>query len=151
MATANELIESQSEGAQIFHGEAVCKEKIAEVLEEFSLLACLLRLKEITEFGFNRSSGFIWLKQKNKTEHKFKKIGQTILYDVEITVFVKPRHMKKLTGVKTKGLLLPMAICEIVIGSPSDDKVKFVTSTGLYRAHPMSALLEAEDESVLYK
>ncbi|XP_073128665.1 uncharacterized protein [Henckelia pumila] len=143
MATSNELIEAERKlGAEIFHGEAVCKEKMGQILEEYSLPASILPLKELMELGFNRSNGFFWLKQKQKTEHKFKKIGDTILYDVEVTAFVEQRRMTKLTGVKTKARLIPMTICEMIVGSPSHDKVKIVTSSGLYRVHPISALME---------
>ncbi|KZV51045.1 hypothetical protein F511_01837 [Dorcoceras hygrometricum] len=144
MSKVDKLIEAQSKGAQIFHGEAVCIAKIAEIFQEFSVPSSIFPLKEIIEVGLNRSSGFIWSKQRSKTEHEFKKMGQTILYDVVITCFVEQRHMQKLTGVKTKKLLFSLPISEMIFGFTSDDKVKVVTSTGLYRVHHISEF-ENED------
>ncbi|GLT60060.1 hypothetical protein SLA2020_328460 [Shorea laevis] len=68
---SDELIESHKENAEIYHGEDVCKQKSLEVLEEYSLPKGLVPT-EIVEFGHNRSSSFVWMKNKAKKEHRFK-------------------------------------------------------------------------------
>nr|CAD1829388.1 unnamed protein product [Ananas comosus var. bracteatus] len=73
---ASQTIESYREGAEIVHGDAVCKKKSIELLEELSLPKGLFPLEDIGEFGYNRAVGFIWLVQKKKREHTFKKIKQ---------------------------------------------------------------------------
>lgn len=37
----------------------------------------LLPLKDMEECGYVKETGFVWLKQKKKTEHKFEKIDKS--------------------------------------------------------------------------
>ncbi|KAL8504261.1 hypothetical protein ACS0TY_022843 [Phlomoides rotata] len=71
MASAT-MIEAEREGAEIYHGDATCEEKLQKVLEEFSVPRNLIYVAGLEEFGFKRSTGFFWLKQKSKTERKIK-------------------------------------------------------------------------------
>lgn len=145
MATAK-LIETQSKGAEIYHGP-ISIEKVDEMLEEFSVPKCLflgLKADLVEEFGFNRSTGFYWLKQKSKTERKLDKIRTTAYYDTQVSGFIQPRRLSKITGVKAKELFLTLTVTEILVGIPSTDKVKFVSSTGIYRTLPIAAFEEEE-------
>ncbi|KAL3624808.1 hypothetical protein CASFOL_031476 [Castilleja foliolosa] len=137
MATAK-LIETHKNGAEIYHGD-MCKAKALEFLDEITVPKGLLPVDEIEEFGINRNSSFMWLKLKKKMDKKFKKIGQTVLYGVEITCFFEKGHMSKVTGVKAKELLVPVAINDIRVGDPEPDMIKFTTPMGLARSHPSSA------------
>ncbi|KAL3538301.1 hypothetical protein ACH5RR_001667 [Cinchona calisaya] len=55
-----------------------------------------LPLEDNLECGIVKNSGFIWLKQKQKTMHKFDKIGKTDYYAAEITAYVEPKKLKRL-------------------------------------------------------
>lgn len=147
MATAK-LIETHRIGAEIYHGD-ICRAKTLELLKQHSLPRGLLQVDEIEEFGFNRNSGFFWLKTKKKKEHKFKSIGQTVVYNVEITAFAEKGRLSKLTGVKGKELFVPVTIGDIVVGVPSADMIKIISPIGLGRSHPISAfeLEEGEEET----
>lgn len=142
MATAK-IIENHSKGAEISHGAVICKEKLLKLFEEFSVPKGLFRVDEIEEVGFNRSTGFFWLRQKKKTEHKFKSVG-TLTYEAEITSFMEPRHMANITGLKGKNVFISAAVNDILVGVPSSDKIKFSSSVGLTRVQPISAF-EPED------
>ncbi|EMS65884.1 hypothetical protein TRIUR3_25604 [Triticum urartu] len=65
------------------------------------------------EFGYNRAAGFMWLVQRKKTEHTFKKVKQTVSYAGEVTAFVEPGKLRKIAGVKTKKLFLWLSVVEV--------------------------------------
>lgn len=143
MATLK-LIETQRKAAEVYHGP-VSRERVDEMLEEFSVPKCLfvgLKADQVEEFGFNRSTGFFWLKQKSKTERKLDKIRTTAYYDAHVSGFIEPRRLSKITGVKAKELFLTLTVTEILVGIPSTEKVKFVSNTGIYRVHPIAAFQE---------
>ncbi|CAA0827563.1 Protein of unknown function- DUF538 [Striga hermonthica] len=137
MASAK-LVETHKTGAEIHKGGS-CKAKTLEFLDEVMMPKDLLPLDEIEEIGINRSSSFVWLKLKKKTDTKFKKIGSTVIYGLEITASFKKRHMYKLTGVKAKEILLPVVVNDILVGEPEPDMVKFTTPLGISRSYPISA------------
>uniref|UniRef100_A0A0E0LGG8 Uncharacterized protein n=1 Tax=Oryza punctata TaxID=4537 RepID=A0A0E0LGG8_ORYPU len=119
-------------GAEIVNGDAICRKKSIELLEELGLPKGLLPLEDIEEFGYNRVTGFMWLVQKKKKiEHIFKKIKQTVSYANEVTAFTEKGKLKKITGVKTKELLLWLSVVEVYVTDASPDKVTFKTGTGL--------------------
>ncbi|XP_019710646.2 uncharacterized protein [Elaeis guineensis] len=130
---------SYREGAEVYRGDDICKKKSIQLLEELSLPKDLLPLVDIEEFGYNRAAGFMWLIQKKKKEHTFKKIKQTVSYATEVTAFVEHHKMKKITGVKTKELLLWLSVVEVYIDDPSSEKITFKTGTGLSDSFPVSA------------
>uniref|UniRef100_A0A0E0AFA5 Uncharacterized protein n=1 Tax=Oryza glumipatula TaxID=40148 RepID=A0A0E0AFA5_9ORYZ len=79
-------IESHRASAEIVNGDAICRKKSIELLEELGLPKGLLPLEDIEEFGYNRDTGFMWMVQrKKKIEHTFKKIKQTVSYAGEVT------------------------------------------------------------------
>ncbi|KAI3466823.1 hypothetical protein Pfo_023486 [Paulownia fortunei] len=145
MATAK-LIEVHRNGAEIYNGD-ICKVKNQKLLDEFSVPKGLFALDKIEEFGFNRTTGFLWLRMKKKKEHKFKSIGQTVIYNVEITGFIEKGHLSKLTGVKAKELLVPVVICDLLVGDPSPGMIKFTTPVGLSRSYPLSAFQPEDGEN----
>ena len=75
---AQQTIENHREGAETYTGHEMCMKKSIELLEELHLPHGLLPLNDLEEVGYNRSAGFVWLKQKNETTHKFKKIDREI-------------------------------------------------------------------------
>ncbi|KAM0950465.1 hypothetical protein DsansV1_C04g0041691 [Dioscorea sansibarensis] len=136
---ASQNIASHREGAEIVNGDATCKKKAVEVLKELGLPNGLFPLDDIQEFGYNRAGGFIWLVQKKKREHTFKKIKQVVSYATEVTAFVEKGKMMKITGVKTRELLLWLSVVEMSIEDPSSGKITFKTGTGLSDSFPVSA------------
>ncbi|EEF42670.1 conserved hypothetical protein [Ricinus communis] len=79
--------ESHKENAEIYHGEDLCKQKLHELLESFSLPNGLFPV-EIMELGYNQSSQFIWLKQRHKTVYKHLLINKIVTFEAE-TAFVE--------------------------------------------------------------
>ena len=132
-------IESHRAGAEVVNGDAVCRKRSVELLEELGLPKGLLPLEDIEEFGYNRQEfgynrqdGFMWLVQgKKKVEHTFKKIKQTVSYASEVTAFAEKGKLKNIAGVKTKELFLWLSVVEMYIPESSPEKVTFKTGTGL--------------------
>ncbi|KAK1326051.1 hypothetical protein QJS10_CPA01g01621 [Acorus calamus] len=135
---ASQAIQAYRENAEVCHGNSSCIKNIEQMLDELSLPKGLFPLDDIDEFGYDRSSGFMWLAHKKK-DHVFKKIKQTVSYATEVTAFVENRRMKKMTGVKTKEFLLWLTITDVYIEDPSSGKITFKTGTGLSESFPASA------------
>ncbi|KAK1299433.1 hypothetical protein QJS10_CPB14g00463 [Acorus calamus] len=132
-------IDAQRVDAEIYNGDALCRKKSMDLLREISLPLGLLPLEDIEEVGLNRSTGFVWLRQKKRKDHLFRKIGRWTSYGTEITAVVENRRMKKITGVKVKELLIWVSLSDIYIDDPASEKVTFQTPTGLSRSFPATA------------
>ncbi|KAG8385288.1 hypothetical protein BUALT_Bualt03G0026400 [Buddleja alternifolia] len=143
---SSQKIESHRENAEVYTDAAVCKQKSLELLEKMNLPRGLLPLDDIVEVGYNEGSGFVWLRQKKSKTHVFRSINRSVWYDTEVTAFVEDRRMKRLTGVKSKELLIWITICDISIQDPSSGKITFGTPTGLSRSFPVKAFEEEEEE-----
>ena len=139
-------VEAQREGAEVYTGTDLCKKKSIELLEELHLPRGLLPLENMEEVGFNRSSGFVWLRQKKKTDHVFKKIGKAVSYAPEVTALVQDRRMKKMTGVKTREMLIWLTLTDMCIEDPASGKITFRTPSGLGRSFPVTAFEEVAGE-----
>lgn len=131
--------------AEYYHGDEICQEKSKFLLKEMGLPNGLLPLKDIEECGYVKDTGFVWLKQKKSHTHKFEKIGKLASYATEVTAYVEPGKIKKLTGVKTKELLLWIQLSDIYLDDPPTDRITFKTPTGLFRTFPVSAF-QLQDE-----
>ncbi|XP_072988452.1 uncharacterized protein [Typha latifolia] len=136
---ASQTIANYREGAEIFKGDTLCKKNSIQMLEEVGLPRGLLPLEDIEEFGYNRAAGFIWLIQKKKKDHTFKKIKQIVSYAPEVTAFVEKGKLKKITGVKTREMMLWLTVVEVYIEDPSLGKITFKTGTGLSDSFVISA------------
>ncbi|XP_054794018.1 uncharacterized protein LOC129307305 [Prosopis cineraria] len=144
---ATHLIATHGDNAEVYHGEDLCKQKSRELLGEICLPEGLLPLNDIIEVGHNRSTGFVWLKQKKRNEHRFEAIRRTVLYESEVTAFVEMRRMRKVTGVKSKELFFWVTISDIFIDDPDSAKIAFANSSGISRSFPVSAFqLQEEDQ-----
>ena len=102
----------------------------------------LLPLHDIEECGYVKETGHVWLKQKKSINHKFEKIGKPVIYATEVTAVVEKNKIKKLTGVKTKELLVWVTLCDIYVDDPPTGKITFKTPTGLSRTFPVSFEVE---------
>ncbi|KAF7142944.1 hypothetical protein RHSIM_Rhsim05G0129000 [Rhododendron simsii] len=132
--------------AEIYHGDEICQEKTKFLLKEVGLPNGLLPLEDILECGYVKETGFVWLKQKKKKDHKFDKIGKLVSYATEVTAVVEPNKIKKLTGVKAKELLVWLTLSDIYVNNPPTGKITFKTPAGLSRDFPVVAF-EVEEPS----
>ncbi|KAL2536918.1 hypothetical protein Fot_18309 [Forsythia ovata] len=139
--------EIRAKASEIHHGNDICQVKSKFLLTEVGLPNGLLPLQDIEECGYVKETGFVWLKQKRTTEHKFEKIGKLVQYAPEVTAYVEPNKIKKLTGVKTREFLFWITLSEIYVDHPPTGKITFKTPTGLSRSFPVSAfeIEEAKD------
>ncbi|XVE89541.1 hypothetical protein DITRI_Ditri20bG0004300 [Diplodiscus trichospermus] len=137
--------EIKSRASEIYHGDEICQEKSKFLLQEVGLPRGLLPLKDIEECGYVKETGFVWLKQKKSITHKFEKIGKLVTYATEVTAVVEKNKIKKLTGVKTKELLVWITLSDIYVDDPPTGKITFKTPAGLSRSFPVSAF-EIEGE-----
>ncbi|MCE2055190.1 hypothetical protein HAX54_042148 [Datura stramonium] len=139
---SSQITENHRENAEVFTDPAICMQKSQQLLEEINMPKGLLPLDDLIEIGHNNQTGFVWLKQKKAKEHRFKKIGKLVWYDTEVTGFLEDRRMKKLTGVKSKEVLIWITISDISIQDPEFQKITFATPTGISKAFPVTAFAE---------
>ncbi|KAF0902909.1 hypothetical protein E2562_019848 [Oryza meyeriana var. granulata] len=137
---ASQLVEDHRSGAEVHTGHELCERKARDLLVELGLPDGLLPLPSLQEVGYNRVSGFVWLRQAQSggVTHTFDTIGKQVWYAGEVTAFVEKGRMHGLAGVKSKELLIWVTISEIVV-SPSGTKIVFRTPAGLGRAFPVTA------------
>ncbi|KAK7269445.1 hypothetical protein RIF29_22171 [Crotalaria pallida] len=141
--------------AEIYHGDELGQVKSKELLTEVGLPNGLLPLKDIEECGYDRETGFVWLKQKKSSTHKFQKIDRLATYAPEVSATVEFGKIKKLTGVKVKELLIWLTLNEIFLEEGNSEKLTFKSYAGLSRTFPVSAFVidesyiaEGVDENV---
>ncbi|MBA0574227.1 hypothetical protein Goshw_015542 [Gossypium schwendimanii] len=139
--------EIKASASEIYHGDEICQEKSKFLLEEVGMPRGLLPLRDIEECGYVKDTGFVWLKQKKSITHKFEKIGKLVSYATEVTAVVEKGKIKKLTGVKTKEILVWITLSDIQVDDPPTGKITFKTPAGLFRTFPVSAF-EIEGEQV---
>ncbi|KAI3714940.1 hypothetical protein L6452_21902 [Arctium lappa] len=136
--------EIRASASEVYHGDAICQEKSKFLLTEMGLPNGLLPLEDIEECGYVKDTGFVWLKQKKEKKHKFEKIGRLVSYGTEVTAIIEKFRIKKLTGVKTKELLMWITLSDISVDDPPTGKITFKATSGLFRTFPVSAF-EIED------
>ncbi|KAK7397105.1 hypothetical protein VNO78_18272 [Psophocarpus tetragonolobus] len=136
MALVAEDVKRRSE---VYRGDEMCQVKSKELLKEIALPNGLLPLKDMEECGYDRETGFVWLKQKKSCIHKFEQIGKLVSYAPEVTAHVQQGKITKLTGVKTKELLVWITLSDIYTDDPPTGKITFKTPAGLFRSFPVSA------------
>ncbi|KAJ4795344.1 hypothetical protein LUZ62_046590 [Rhynchospora pubera] len=112
---ASKTIDSYRSNADISKGDIECKKKSVQLLEELGL------------------------PKEKKREHTFKKIKRVVSYADQVTEFVEKGQLKKITGVKTKELLLWLTVVEVYVDEACKEKVTFKTGTGLSESFDVSA------------
>lgn len=144
MSAVTEEIKAKAD--EVYYGHEMCQKKSKELLKEVGLPNGLLPLKDMEECGIVRETGFVWLKQKKSSTHKFEKIGKPVTYAKEVTAFVEKGRIKKLKGVQTKELMVWVTLSDIYLDEPPTGKITFKTPAGLYRTFPCSAFEVEDDE-----
>ncbi|XVF25474.1 hypothetical protein REPUB_Repub13aG0215400 [Reevesia pubescens] len=143
---ASKQIATHREGAEIYHGAALCKQKTQELLDNFHLPKTLMPLNNLVEVGYNRTTGFIWLKQQKTYKYCFESLGASS-YGAEITAFLEDGRMRKLTGVKSKEMMIWITLSDIYVEHKDPTKIAFATPMGLSKSFPLT-VFEAEPEEM---
>ncbi|MBA0720310.1 hypothetical protein Golax_007935 [Gossypium laxum] len=130
---------SEKEGGVVKEGHDEGMNMAIGLLEEFGLPLGLLPLADVIEVGFVRNTGYMWIVQKKKVEHKFQMISKLVSYDTEITGFVDQKRIKKLKGVKARELMLWPPVNEIVVDDPPTGKIHFKSLAGVTKTFPVDA------------
>ncbi|KAL2543770.1 hypothetical protein Fot_13003 [Forsythia ovata] len=139
---------NQRAGAEIVHGEEECYQHSIEQLEELGFPRGVLPLKDLVECGRVRETGFVWMKQKAPYEHFFVGSNTLVSYATEVTAYVEKGRMKKMTGVKSKQLLLWVPIVEMSIEESDAKKIYFKTPMGIGRSFPVTAFMSPEEKKI---
>ncbi|KAJ4774481.1 hypothetical protein LUZ62_016076 [Rhynchospora pubera] len=134
-------------GAEIIYGPEECYNHSMELLKALGFPEGVMPLKNLDEAGLVRETGFVWMKQKAPYEHFFKGTNTKVRYDTEVTAYVENGKMKKMTGVKSRQMLLWVPIVEMSV--EEGEKIYFKSAVGIGRAFPASAFAdEANTKSV---
>lgn len=147
MAAADKSVERA--GAEIVYGAKECYQHSIELLEELGFPRGVLPLQDLVECGRVHETGFVWMKQKAPYEHFFAATNTRVSYGFEVTAYVSKNKMKKMTGVKSKQLLLWVPIVEMSIEDPATHKIYFKTPVGIGKSFPVTAFM-TEDEKHKY-
>ncbi|KAK6118087.1 hypothetical protein DH2020_048174 [Rehmannia glutinosa] len=116
--------EDQRTGAEIVHGPDDCYDHSLKLLTELGFPRGVLPLKDLEECGLVRETG----------------------YDAEVTAYVEKGKMKKMSGVKSKQLLLWVPIVEMSIEEPGGEKIYFKTPMGIGRSFPITSFMDDEEK-----
>ncbi|RRT37975.1 hypothetical protein B296_00039367 [Ensete ventricosum] len=112
-------IESYREGAEVHRGADLCKKQSMDLLAELHLPKALLPLAAVEEVGYNRATGFVWLRQKKV-------------------------HHPCLQGRSERRVLIWVSITDMYIDDPESKRIAFKTPAGIGRSFPVSAAFEAD-------
>ncbi|KAL0429613.1 UNVERIFIED_CONTAM: hypothetical protein Sradi_0587300 [Sesamum radiatum] len=135
--------DNQRAGAEIVYGAQDCNDHSLKLLGELGFPRGVLPLKDLEECGLVRETGFVWMKQKAPYEHFFVGTNTLVRYDVEVTAYVEKGKMKKMSGVKSKQLLLWVPIVEM---SVEGEKMHFKTPMGIGKSFPITAFMDEEEK-----
>ncbi|KAK6797391.1 hypothetical protein RDI58_005093 [Solanum bulbocastanum] len=130
---------AEKEGAIVKKGHEEGLKMAVSLLEEFGLPMGLLPLADVIEVGFVKNTGYMWIQQNKKVEHKFKMISKMVSYDTEINGYVDKKRIKKLKGVKAKELMLWPPVNEITVDDPPTGKIQFKSLAGITKTFPVEA------------
>ncbi|XP_074273872.1 uncharacterized protein LOC141597344 [Silene latifolia] len=141
--------EIRAKATELYHGNDECMTQARRLFKEMNFPNGLLPLRDVEECGYVEETGFVWLKQKQEIEHTFEKIDKHVRYATEVTAYVEPCKILKLTGVQAKELLIWVTINEITVETPESDKVVFKNNfTGLNKIFPKDAfVVEVKEET----
>lgn len=109
------------------------------LLEDFELPLGLLPLEDVIEVGFVKDTGYMWILQNKKIEHRFKVISKLVSYDSEVSGYVSKKQIKQLKGVKAKELMLWPPVSEIIVDELPTGKIRFKSLAGITKTFPVEA------------
>jgi hypothetical protein len=120
---------------------AASVERAVGLLVEHGLPDGLLPMQDVTECGYNRETGFVWVTQKKPIVHDFKQIAKQVSYGDKITAYLEKGRLKKLTGVKAKELFW-VSIVDIALDDSDPEKIFFKSFTGIGKTFPVKAFVK---------
>ncbi|KAL5719115.1 hypothetical protein ACHQM5_011939 [Ranunculus cassubicifolius] len=138
--------ENEREGAEIVYGPKECLKRSMDLLKELGFPSGVFPLKDLVECGRVEETGFIWLKQKAPCDHFFVNTNTKVRYAIEVTAYIEKSKMKKMTGVKSKQMLLWVPIVEMSMEDPSSDKIYYKTPMGIGKSFPVTAFMTDEEK-----
>ncbi|CAM6128356.1 unnamed protein product [Calypogeia fissa] len=128
------------EGALIYSGhDSVCRKRAQRVLEEHKLPLGLLFIEDVLEFGFNKNTGYMWIIQRNQTEHYFEEIDELVSYATEVSAYIEEGRMKKVRGIKARELVIWFPVNDITVGG---DKAFVKSFANITKSFPVTAFKE---------
>ncbi|XP_076936214.1 uncharacterized protein LOC143603230 [Bidens hawaiensis] len=133
-------------GAEIVYGAEDCLRSSIELLEELGFPRGVLPLKDLVECGRVRATGFVWMKQKGPYEHFFEATNTRVSYATEVTAYIEKCKMKKMTGVKSKQLLMWVPIVEMSMENENSSKIYFKVPVGIGKSFPLTAFMTEEEK-----
>nr|ADE76525.1 unknown [Picea sitchensis] len=134
----------EQEGPVVLSGDEVCIPRSADLLESLGLPGGLLPLKDIQECGFDKTTGLVWIRQKKKTQHYFKRAGRLVSFDEEVKAYVEDKRLKNVSGVKTKEYLVWAPVGDIAVEGSFDETIRFKSYGGISRTFPSQAFSRKE-------
>uniref|UniRef100_A0A0E0R1F3 DUF538 family protein n=1 Tax=Oryza rufipogon TaxID=4529 RepID=A0A0E0R1F3_ORYRU len=139
-AAAAAEVGKEREGAEVVSGAVECFKQSMELMRALGFPEGMMPLRGLEECGLVRETGFVWMRQKAPYEHYFRGTGTRVRYDVEVTAFVEEGRMKRMTGVRSKQLMLWVPIVEMSLDGA--DRVYFKSNVGIGRSFPASAFAD---------
>ncbi|KEH39272.1 hypothetical protein MtrunA17_Chr2g0325561 [Medicago truncatula] len=130
---------AEKEGAIVKKGHDECLKMAISLLKEFEIPEGLLPVADIIEYGYVKATGYFWVLQKKKVEHKFNMINKVVSYDIEITGYISKKNIKMLKGVNVKELMLRPPINEIIVDEEPTGKIHFKSYGGITKTFPVEA------------
>lgn len=133
-------------GSEIVHGPDAGYRRSMEILDELGMPRGVLPLKGlIEEWGMVKETGFLWMKLKAPHQHYYAKAKILVSYAPEVTAYVEKHKITKVTGIKTKQLLVWVPVAEMFIEDPASEKL-CVKAVGFTKSYPFSVFLTEEEE-----
>ncbi|KAF7845386.1 uncharacterized protein G2W53_002291 [Senna tora] len=145
-SSSKSIIMDERAGAEIVYGSEDCYRHSIELLEELGFPKGVLPLQELVECGRVRETGFVWMRQKGPYEHFFEATNTRVSYGVEVTAYVEKGKMKKMSGIKSKQMLMWVPISEMSIDEPNGNKIVFKTPVGIGKSFPITSFMTQEEK-----
>eukprot|EP01018_Ginkgo_biloba_P012007 Gb_12297 [translate_table: standard] len=130
---------AEKQGAVVVKGHEEGMKLVLSLLKEFGLPLGLLPLSDVEEVGYVKSTGYIWITQKKKTQHIFKLIAKQVSYETEITGYIEKNRISKSKGVKANKLFVWVPVADMCVDDPPTGKIHMKSVGGLGESFPVEA------------
>ncbi|CAI9291052.1 unnamed protein product [Lactuca saligna] len=113
-------------GAEIVYGAEECHRHSIDLLEELGFPKGVLPLKDLVECGRGTNT--------------------RVSYATEVTAYIEKHKMKKMTGVKSKQLLMWVPIVEMSMEDEKSSKIYFKIPVGVGKSFAVTAFMTEEEK-----
>ncbi|XP_049382968.1 uncharacterized protein LOC125847380 [Solanum stenotomum] len=128
---------AEKEGAIVKKGHEEGFKMMISLLEEFKLPLGIFPVVDVIEVGFVKNTGYMWIQQAKKVEHKFKMLPKPASYDTEISGYIDKNRIKKLKGLKVNTPIVSHPVNEIIVDDPPTGNIQFKGFAGISRTIPL--------------